>query len=133
MRISKNTKKLSHNGSCGHFAKNLLSLTLSQIRSIVLRRLSTASSKCNLLSALAHAFKNKITHKERFLHACIYSFYVQKARIDLKGVGFLPFINEQHNRDWAKMKANELIAQFKKEGTINIRYKHALAWAKAQG
>ncbi|MBQ8635322.1 hypothetical protein IJ425_04125 [bacterium] len=75
--------------------------------------------------------KNFINRKERFLHACIYSFYVQKARVDLDGIGFLPFINEQHNRDWARMKANELIAQFKKEGTISIRYKHALAWAKA--
>lgn len=75
-------------------------------------------------------FMNK---KERFLHACIYSFYVQKARIDLDGVGFLPFLNEQHNRDWAKMKANELIKEFKKEGTIDIRYKKALAWVKTQG
>ena len=77
--------------------------------------------------------KKFMNRKERFLHACIYSFYVQKARIDLDGVGFLPFLNEQHNRDWARMKANELITQFKKEGTINIRYKKALAWAKAQG
>ena len=77
--------------------------------------------------------KKFMNRKERFLHACIYSFYVQKARIDLDGVGFLPFLNEQHNRDWAKMKANELINQFKKEGTIDIRYKHALAWAKTQG
>ena len=73
-----------------------------------------------------------MTKKERFLHACIYSFYVQKARIDLDGVGFLPFLNEQHNRDWAKMKANELINQFKKEGTIDIRYKKALAWVNGQ-
>lgn len=74
-----------------------------------------------------------MSRKERFLHACIYSFYVQKARIDLDGVGFLPFLNEQHNRDWARMKANELINQFKKEGTIDIRYEKALAWVKAQG
>lgn len=74
--------------------------------------------------------KKFMNRKERFLHACIYSFYVQKARIDLDGVGFLPFLNEQHKREWARMKANELITQFKKEGTINIRYKHALAWAK---
>lgn len=77
--------------------------------------------------------KKFMNRKERFLHACIYSFYVQKARIDLDGVGFLQFLNEQHNRDWARMKANELIAQFKKEGTINIRYKHALQWVKTQG
>ena len=77
--------------------------------------------------------KKFMNRKERFLYACIYSFYVQKARIDLDGVGFLPFLNEQHNRDWARMKANELITQFKKEGTIDIRYKHALAWAKTQG
>ena len=76
--------------------------------------------------------KKFMTKKERFLHACIYSFYVQKARIDLDGVGFLPFLNEQHNRDWAKMKANELINQFKKEGTIDIRYKKALAWVNGQ-
>lgn len=77
--------------------------------------------------------KKFMTRKERFLHACIYSFYVQKARIDLDGVGFLPFLNEQHNRDWARMKANELINQFKKEGTIDIRYKKALAWANGKG
>ena len=72
--------------------------------------------------------KKALTHKERFLHACVYSFYVHKARIDLDGVGFLPFINEQHNRDWARMKANELINLWKKEGTIDIRYKKALVW-----
>lgn len=77
--------------------------------------------------------KKFMTRKERFLRACIYSFYVQKARIDLDGVNLLPFLTEQHNRDWAKMKANELINQFKKEGTINIRYKHALQWVKTQG
>ncbi len=88
--------------------------------------------RISIFKKIARAIKNQITHKERFLHACIYSFYVQKARIDLDGVGFLPFLNEQHNRDWARMKANELINQFKKEGTINIRYKHALAWANAQ-
>ena len=59
--------------------------------------------------------KKFMNRKERFLRACIYSFYVQKARIDLDDIGFLPFLNEQHNRDWARMKANELITQFKKE------------------
>ena len=83
--------------------------------------------------SIIQKIKKFMNRKERFLHACIYSFYVQKARIDLDGVGFLPFLNEQHNRDWARMKANELINQFKKEGTIDIRYKHALKWAKSQG
>ena len=77
--------------------------------------------------SLIQKIKRMFTYKERFLRACIYSFYVQKARIDLEGMGFLPFLNEQHNRDWAKLKADELITQFKKEGTINVRYKHALA------
>ena len=80
--------------------------------------------------SLIQKIKRMFTYKERFLRACIYSFYVQKARIDLEGMGFLPFLNEQHNRDWAKLKADELIAQFKKEGTINERYKLALQWAK---
>ncbi len=75
--------------------------------------------------------KKFMNRKERFLRACIYSFYVQKARIDLNGVGFLPFINEQHARDYGKLKADELINLWKKEGTINIRYKHALAWVNA--
>ena len=82
--------------------------------------------------SIIQKIKKLMNRKERFLRACIYSFYVQKARIDLDGVNLLPFLNEQHNRDWARMKANELINQFKKEGTINIRYKHALAWANAQ-
>ena len=86
--------------------------------------------RISIIQKIAKAIKNKITYKERFLRACIYSFYVQKARIDLDGVGFLPFINETHRRDWAKLKADELINQFKKEGTINIRYKYALNWAK---
>ena len=89
--------------------------------------------RISIFKKISRAIKNQINHKERFLRACIYSFYVQKARIDLDGVGFLPFLNEQHNRDWARMKANELINQFKKEGTIDIRYKKALAWVKAQG
>ena len=80
--------------------------------------------------SLIQKIKRMFTYKERFLRACIYSFYVQKARIDLEGMGFLPFLNEQHNRDWAKLKADELIAQFKEEGTINERYKLALKWAK---
>ncbi len=132
MRISKNAKKLSHNGSCGHLAKNLLSLTLSQIRSIVLRRLSTASSKCNLLSALAHAIKNKITHKERFLFACAYSFYIQQANIELDGVNFLPFLNAKHKHDWAKLQANKFVRYCKKNKIVKERYKLALSYAHIQ-
>ena len=87
--------------------------------------------RISIIKRIAQAIKNKITYKERFLRACIYCFYVQMARIELQGVGFLPFINEQHRRDWARLKADELINQFKKEGTIAIRYKHALKWANA--
>ena len=83
--------------------------------------------------SLIEKIKRMFTYKERFLRACIYSFYVQKARIDLGEIGFLPFINEQHNRDWARLKADELINQFKKEGTIAIRYKQALKWANSKG
>lgn len=87
--------------------------------------------RISIIKRITQAIKNKITYKERFLRACIYCFYVQMARIELQGVGFLPFINEQHRRDWARLKADELINQFKKEGTIAIRYKHALKWANA--
>ena len=78
--------------------------------------------------------KKFITRKERFLHACVYCFYVQSKRIELEnGIGFLPFMNEQHARDYGKSKADELINLWKKEGTIDIRYKKALVWVKAQG
>ena len=89
--------------------------------------------RISIFKKIARAIKNQFNRKERFLRACIYSYYVQKARIDLEGISFLPFVNEQNNQAWARMKANELINQFKKEGTINIRYKHALQWTKAQG
>ena len=86
--------------------------------------------RISIIKRIAQAIKNKITYKERFLRACIYSFYVQKARVDIGEIGFLPFINEKHHRDWAKLQANALINQFKKEGTINQRYKLALNWVK---
>ena len=80
--------------------------------------------------SLIQKIKRMFTYKERFLRACIYSFYVQAKRIELaNGVGFLPFYNEQQARDYAKLIADSLIAQFKEEGTINERYKLALQWA----
>lgn len=87
--------------------------------------------RISIIKRIAQVIKNKITYKERFLHACIYSFYVQAKRIELaNGVAFLPFYNEQQARDYAKLKADELIEEFKKENTINERYKLALNWAK---
>ena len=86
--------------------------------------------RISIIKRITQVIKNKINHKERFLHACIYSFYVQAKRIELaNGIAFLPFYNERQARDYAKLIADELIEEFKKEGTIAIRYKHALKWA----
>lgn len=88
--------------------------------------------RISIIKKITQVIKNKITYKERFLHACIYSFYVQVKRIELaNGVAFLPLYNEQQARDYAKAIADELIEEFKKENTIAIRYKHALKWANA--
>lgn len=70
------------------------------------------------------------TRKERFLRACAYNFYIQKTRIDLDGVNFLPFINAQHKHDWAKAKANEFVKYCKRNNIINERYKLALNYAR---
>ena len=87
--------------------------------------------RISIIRRIAQTIKSKINYKERFLHACIYSFYVQSKRIELaNGVAFLPFYNELQARDYAKSIADELIEEFKKENTINERYKLALNWVK---
>lgn len=75
--------------------------------------------------------KKFMNRKERFLFACAFNFYIKQARIELDGVGFLPFINAQHRYDWAKSKANEFVNYCKKHKIINERYKLALQYAKS--
>lgn len=87
--------------------------------------------RISIFKKIARAIKNRISHKERFLRACAFNFYIRQARIELDGVGFLPFINAQHRYDWAKSKANEFVNYCKKHNIINERYKLALQYAKS--
>ena len=86
--------------------------------------------KISILKRIAKAIQKFKTRKERFLRACAYNFYIQKTRIDLDGVNFLPFINVQHKHDWAKAKANEFVKYCKKHNIVHERYKLALQYAK---
>ena len=85
----------------------------------------------NPVKKIVRAINNFMHRKERFLYACAYIFYLKSAKIDLEGVGFLPFIHAQHHKDWAKLKANEFVNYCKKNKIINERYKLALQYAKS--
>ena len=84
-----------------------------------------------VLRQIVKAIKNRISHKERFLRACAFNFYIRQARTELNGVGFLPFINAKNRHDWAKLKANEFVNYCKKHNIINECYKLALQYAKS--
>ena len=83
-----------------------------------------------VLQRVIKKFQNFKNRKTRFLFACAYNFYIKQARIELDGIGFLPFINAQHRHDWAKIKANEFVKYCKKHNIVNQRYSLALQYAK---
>lgn len=86
--------------------------------------------KMSFIEKIKRAIKNKITYKERFLRACAYDFYIQKTRIELDGVNFLPFINAQHKQDWAKAQADNFVKYCKRNNVVNERFKLALQYAR---
>ena len=88
--------------------------------------------RISIIKKIVKAIKNKITYKERFLHACAYNFYIQQANIELDGVNFLPFLNAKHKHDWAKLQANKFVRYCKKNKIVKERYKLALSYAHIQ-
>lgn len=86
--------------------------------------------KMSFIEKIKRAIKNKITYKERFLRACAYDFYIQKTKIKLGGVNFLPFVDAQDRHNQAKAIANEFVEYCKRNNIVNERFKLALQYAR---
>lgn len=75
-----------------------------------------------VLQRVLKAIKNFKNRKARFVYSCAGSFYYHSGKAELDGIGFLPFLNDQHKLDWAKRKAREFVNECIKNNTLDAYY-----------
>lgn len=65
--------------------------------------------------------------KIKFLYEQAYKYYYTTGKCAIHGLNFLPFLTEQHKKEWASLKAESFIVYCKKNNIINERYALAIA------
>ena len=68
--------------------------------------------------------------KIKFLYEQAYKYYYTTGKYAVQGLNFLPFLTDQHKKDWAILKAESFIAYCKKHNIVNERYTMVLAHTK---